>query len=158
MTIFQQNIIFTQPKNEETICKSLGFLIIFDTNINSKLQICSYDFNHYKFKNNKDFFNKVILEDIDFNNFFNVFATKEHDAFYLLTPQIIEQLKLLINKINFPFQFSFVNNKLYILIDSNKNMFNIDSIKEEKINNSLFEDSEYLATLIKHITDFIKFI
>lgn len=41
---------------------------------------------------------KVEMEDVDFNQKFNVFANDSHSAFYLLTPQFMEYVKKLFDK------------------------------------------------------------
>ena len=47
----------------------------------------------------KSTLSKVKLEDTEFNKLFNVYSGLEHDAFYILTPSLMEKIKKLEDEI-----------------------------------------------------------
>ena len=121
-----------------------------------------FDFNK-SFKGQKNFSNsmlsrvngvkyqKVMMEDGEFNKNFKVFAQDEHEAFYILTPSLMERIKRLDEKINSQLLFCFVDNKLHIGVQTNKDSFEpsiYKKIDEEKVINEISED-------IKLITGFV---
>lgn len=65
----------------------------------------------------------VKLENVEFNNSFNIRAQYEQDAFYVLTPQMMEKLLKLKQSYSTPIAFSFVDGKIHLAIFSNKEMF-----------------------------------
>lgn len=69
--------------------------------INSKLYVIDRD-NHYSSPKGWIFggrdLEKVELESIKFNDLFKVFASEPHDAFYILTPPLIEKLLMADNR------------------------------------------------------------
>ena len=124
-----------------------GQWMIFDFNksFKSKLSIGTKYFgilNHSK---------NVELEDIDFNKNFSVWADHEEDAFYLLTPNYMEKIKKLKEKLNAAFALCFIDNKLYIGLNNYKNLF--EPNLKKKINIDLEE--KMIVEEIKIITNFI---
>lgn len=50
--------------------------------------------NKYKYRKKDEFCKeKVELEDVEFNKMFDVYAYRQQDAFYILTPQLMEKFK-----------------------------------------------------------------
>lgn len=70
-------------------------------------------------------YHKVKMESIHFNSEMKVYAEDEHEAFYILTPHFMEKLLVLDRKYRDKISFSFLNNKLYIAIDSRKDYFDV---------------------------------
>lgn len=66
---------------------------------------------------------KIKLEDIEFNKKFNTYATNQHDAFYVLTPTIMENIKKLERRFPGRIFFSFIENQLHIAINHQKDSF-----------------------------------
>lgn len=63
---------------------------------------------------------KELMESVDFNDEFNVYAESGHEAFYVLSPQkLIALLKIHHENVSFYFN----NDELHIAIYSRKNMF-----------------------------------
>ena len=65
------------------------------------------------------------MESIDFNSELKAYTDIDHDAFYILTPHFMEKLLFLDKKYNDKINFSFINNKLYISIDTRRDTFDI---------------------------------
>lgn len=104
-------------------------------------------FNFRPFSNLK----KIKMESITFNSEMKVYAESEHEAFYILTPHFMEKLLYLDSKYLDKISFSFLDNKLFIAIDSRKDYFDIKPF--HPVNKSIV--SEYREEL-DDIKEFIK--
>lgn len=132
-----------------------GRWMIFDFNkiFKSNVQVCQKKFGNSRINNwgSKTKYKKVMMEDQEFNKKFRVYAQDEHDAFYILTPSLMDKIKNLSSGINGELLFCFIDNKLHIGLQNNKDSFEhsiFTKINEEKIINEISMD-------IKLITDFI---
>ena len=65
---------------------------------------------------------KIEMEDVDFNQKFDVFAKDKHSAFYLLTPQFMEYIKKLYNRDDRVY-ISFDGEKVYFLQSGHGGIF-----------------------------------
>lgn len=103
----------------------------------------------------KSSYEKVEMEDEIFNKRFIVYSDNPHEAFYILTPQVIEKMKELDNKIDGSLYFAFINNKLYIGVDSGTDSFEAPSVYskttdeeiENKLNNEISLITMFVDTL-----------
>ena len=59
---------------------------------------------------------RIYTESELFNNRFSIYADDEHNAFYILTPKVIEKIMELSNVVGEQICLSFYNNKLFIAI------------------------------------------
>ena len=131
-----------------------GKWLIFDFNKSFKanVQVRQKNFSNSMLSRvNGVKYQKVMMEDGEFNKNFKVFAQDEHEAFYILTPSLMERIKRLDEKINSQLLFCFVDNKLHIGVQTNKDSFEpsiYKKIDEEKVINEISED-------IKLITGFV---
>lgn len=132
-----------------------GRWMIFDFNkiFKSNVQVCQKKFGNSRINNwgSKTKYKKVMMEDQEFNKKFRVYAQNEHDAFYILTPSLMDKIKNLSSGINGELLFCFIDNKLHIGLQNNKDSFEhsiFTKINEEKVINEISMD-------IKLITDFI---
>ena len=129
-----------------------GRLMIFDFNkpFKANLQVVSPNLC-YMTLTRRTKYNKVTMEDPEFNKRFNVFAENEHEAFYILTPHFMERIKEITNKLDYPIMFYFSNSKLHIAIDDNSDSFEWDPLKpiDEK---AILEN---ITSDIKIITSFV---
>lgn len=66
---------------------------------------------------------KVELESVDFNKKFMTVASDQMAAFYILTPQVQEQMMKLESMFGGKIYFCFMNNHLYIAVDDSKSSF-----------------------------------
>ncbi len=125
----------------DTYIKGKFILIDFERNFNDTVKIIERKtitpFNTY----NKGLV-EVELESIDFNEKFKVFSTTKHAAFYMLTPQLQEQLLHLESCFNGDIYVSFMQGKCYIVINDNSNSFEhkiTEEITKEHIDNILYQ-------------------
>lgn len=132
-------------KHVETLFKGQWYIFDFNKKFKADIQVCEKTFSNAKrgglFDKNK--FNKVELEDIEFNKKFNVYAQNDLDAFYVLTPNTIEKIKELNNKIHGNILMCFIDNKLHIGLYNNKDLFEPSIFKKidiEKNHKKVKED------------------
>lgn len=116
-------------KSSHTTVYLRGTWIVFryNKNFNTDLQIASKDFGYEK-KNTSRLFTRsttrrhaMQTEDMEFNGMFECTCQNETEAFYLLTPRVMQMLKLLRNELRAPIMVGFVNNMLHFAISSRKN-------------------------------------
>lgn len=104
-----------------------------------------FDFNKY-FKSNiqiwekvligniektKDFnLNKIEVEDIEFGKKFDVFAQNDLEAYYVLTPSMIEKIMEVEKELNGVLLFVFLNNRLHVGIKRNKDLFKVSILNK----------------------------
>ena len=140
-------------KNSTTVTDFKGCMWVFEYNnktINSRIDLYEKDYlkRHSLRKNGLE---KVEFEDIDFNNKIKTYASNAHDAFYVITPQIIDRLKNNINNISGDILYSIQENKLYLVISSSKNRMEFKRFKNnyEELIESLKEDVSPILETIK---------
>lgn len=94
--------------------------------------------------------NKVEMESIEFNNKFKVYATDDHTAFYLITPQFLTSLEKLRDNTDGQLILAFINGKLHIALHTNKNSLEPKLFVkvDTKVVNSIRDE-------LKVITDFL---
>ncbi|MBE6157943.1 MAG: DUF3137 domain-containing protein [Firmicutes bacterium] len=133
----------------------MGRWMVFDFNkpFKANIQVSQKEFSNNKVSNwgSSIKYKKVAMEDQDFNNKFRVYAQDEIEAFYVLTPSLMERIKKLSSTIKGSLLFCFVDNKLHIGIYNNEDSFEhgiFTKINEEKIMNEISTD-------IKLITNFV---
>ena len=126
----------------------MGRWMIFDFNkiFKANVQVVQKGFKTAKHKRlfveKESRYKKVSMESEVFNKLFTVYAQNEHDAYYLLTPSIMERLSKIINNNMGKMMFCFIDNKLHVAINNGKNSFepgsvfkslNIDDVKQKTI-------------------------
>ena len=115
--------------NTETYYVTLfrGRWMIFDFNKTFKadLQVCQKGFGNNKAGGlfSKDVFHKVKMESSDFNKAFNIYAQSEHEAFYILTPALMEKIMKLDQMNSGKLLLCFINNRLHIGLYDGKDSF-----------------------------------
>lgn len=157
---FEQSDIEIEEEHEEedsdgnktvtyqTIFKGRWMVFDFNKKFIAKIQVVTSAIPSMFFEKGKS---RVRFEDEEFNKMFRVYTTVEHDAFYVLTPSIIEKMKDIRKRLNSGIMFAFVDNKLYIALNNYKDSFESNPLKpidEEVIYNQINKDIEV-------ITDFV---
>lgn len=136
-----------------TIFRGQWFIFDFNKQFKANIQVCESSFMGARrgglFSGTK--YNKVELEDIDFNKRFKTFAENDFDAFYVLTPNTMEKIKKLADNTNGNLLFCFIDNKLHIGLHNHRDLFEPSVFK--KIN--LEEEKQKILGETKIITDFV---
>lgn len=98
-------------------------------------------------------FKKVKLESVVFNKTFKTYATGEHTAFYLLTPQMMERMMELEKAHPGQLGFSFIDHKMFIAIHNNHSILEVRMFR--KLDDTLIEgfknDFRLLDDLVKEL-------
>lgn len=136
-----------------TIFRGKWMIFDFNKTFKANIQVSQKNFGNSRIKNwgQKVKYKKVMMEDQAFNNDFKTFAQDEHDAFYILTPSLMEKIKKLSSSIKGKLLFCFIDNKLHIGLQNGKDSFEhsiFSEINEEKVTNEIAQD-------IKIITNFV---
>ena len=137
-----------------TIFRGRWMIFDFNKTFKADLQVCQKFFGNNKISNwgNDTKFEKVKLESVDFNKRFNVYAQSDHEAFYLLTPPIMEKIIKLDDMNQGRLLLCFIDNKLHIGLYDGKDSFEhapvFSQINEEQVRSNISND-------IKQITMFI---
>lgn len=102
-------------------------------------------------------YEKVILEDAEFNRMFNVYSNNQIECRYILTVGFMEKLKAL--KILFDAKsiaLSFFKNHLYIAVDIGRDSFNIAKLNRRTDDKKLFEKMYNQFDFILKISDLLQ--
>lgn len=94
---------------------------------------------------------KVEFEDEQFNRIFSVYTLDDYEAFYIVTPTMINNIMKLKSKIKNQILFCFIGNKLHIGISNSSDLFELNMLR--KIDFDIV--SEEILNEIKLITNFV---
>lgn len=151
--------------SEQTLKSGLG---IYKTNVFDGIVIEYFFKNRQKFpteiiiKDNRLFapkgYEKVLLEDTEFNKMFNVYSNNQVECRFILTTGFMEKikaLKILFNAKNIA--LSFIGRRLFIAIDIGKDSFNIAKLYKRTNNKKLIEKMYNQFNFILKIADLLQF-
>lgn len=135
-----------------------GRWMVFDFNkvFKANIQVCQKGFSNATVNNffAKVKYKKVNMEDQDFNNKFRVYAQDEHDAFYILTPSLMEKIKIVTTKSKAKLLFCFIDDKLHIGINNYKDSFEpslFKKIDEEEILKIISDDIQVITNFVDEL-------
>lgn len=136
-----------------TIFRGKWMVFDFNKTFKANIEVCQKHFGNNKVNTlfGKERFKKVSMEDEVFNKNFKVYAQNEEEAFYILTPSLMEKIKNISSELKGKILLCFVDNKLHIGLYDNKDSFEpnvFKKIEEERIINEVEKD-------IKLITNFV---
>ena len=138
-----------------TIFKGQWFIFDFNKEFKANIQVCGKGFTNSKriilFGKKEEKYKKVELEDIDFNKNFKVYAQREEDAFYVLTPGTMNRIKEVAEKVKGRLLFCFIDNRLHIAVHNNKDLFEASIYKKINIEESINKTNEEISA----ITNFV---
>ncbi len=158
---FRQADVHIEEEREETdkdgntrtyyVTIFYGKWMIFDFNKNFKSNILIEPGIARKYGSVLPKFKCVETESEEFNKHFFIQADDLHDAFYILTPQFMEEVLVLNAKNKKDLTMCFYNNQLFIGLDNGKDSFELD-LKNNKSEQEIIDD---IYNDIKTITQFI---
>lgn len=136
-----------------TIFKGRWMIFDFNKTFKANIQVCQKGFGNNRVNTifGKSKYQKVSMESANFNDKFKTYAQSDHEAFYILTPSLMEKIERVTNSIKGKLLFCFVDNKLHVGIYNNVDSFEhsiFKKINEEEVLNSVSND-------IKMITSFV---
>lgn len=118
-------------KTTTTVVDFKGTLWIFSLNKNISSRIDLYE-HDYHLCRRPGYLSKIEFEDIDFNKMIKTYASDDHEAFYIITPPIIDNLKKNVTRIPGRVMYSFQREKVYMVVSSNENRL---EYRRSKMNN-----------------------
>ena len=131
----------------------LGQWMIFDFNKNFKSNVQIWEKKVFGgiSRSWKSSLKKVELEDIEFNKKFKVLSENELDAFYIITPKLMERVKAVEAAINGTIMLVFYNNQLHFAVYNNKTTFNVNIHKTINFEEFARESLKDLDAIIKFV-------
>lgn len=97
---FSQSDVVVEEEHESddgttviTLFKGRMFTFVFPKKDVVGVKVFSNNFMNKDKRINGNKYEKVAFEDVEFNKKFKVYAANEHDAFYVLTPNMMENIK-----------------------------------------------------------------
>ena len=139
-----------------TIFKGRWMIFDFNKEFKANVQISQKSFSNSKvqlfFGKKENLYKRVYMESESFNQKFNVFAQNEHDAFYIITPSLMERIERLEAQNKGRLLFCFINNKLHIGIYDNKDSFEPGSVFKSIDETALLQN---ISSEIETITQFV---
>lgn len=139
-----------------TIFKGQWYIFDFNKSFKANLQVCEKSFMNAKRGGlfSKEKFQKVELEDIEFNKIFKVYAVNELDAFYVLTPHTMEKIKEVNKKIKGHILLCFIDNKLHIGLHNNRDLFEASIYKKINLDEAI-EKTKQEMSIITNFVDIL---
>lgn len=145
-------------KSSHTVTYFNGRWLIFDFNkdFHFDLQIIGKGFQYYRHNNSifvkeENRRHKIELEDIYFNENFDVYAQDDHEAFYILTPQFMAVLKHMYEHIDGDIMLGFVDNRLHVAINTKKDALEppiFQSVYSSETNQDIQHEIEAITNII----------
>lgn len=140
-----------------TIFKGRWMIFDFNKSFKADVQVSQKGFGNNKvntwFSSSK--FEKIEMESQEFNKNFNVYAQQPLDAFYILTPKIMEKIKNLDTNNDGKLLLCFIDNKLHVGIYNHADSFEHSSvfkrIDEEKIRNQISLDIQKITMFVDEL-------
>lgn len=142
-----------------TLFKGRWMIFDFNKEFKANVQVAQKGFQNAKrkrfFGKEEELFKKVSMESEEFNKKFNVFAQDEHDAFYILTPSLMERLEKLISINKGKIMLCFIDNKLHVVINDGKDSFEPGSvfkkIDEQKSINKISDEIDTITQFVDEL-------
>lgn len=142
-----------------TIFKGRWMIFDFNKEFSCNLQVVSKDFSGEKkkggflsnlFTSKTQRYDKIQLENEAFNKIFTVYGQNQQEAFYILTPHIMESLILLRQNSRAPLMLMFVNGQLHVASQTNRDAFEPSIFKKTDV----ARDKQSIIADIRVITSF----
>ena len=123
------------------------FVAEFNKITNSDLFIASKEKQYDDFYGYK----QITMDDNEFNSYFSVYSNDIQNAMYILSPAFMKRLLDLKKRLKMPLTVSFIENKIYIFLDTGKDNFEPNIDKSVLRANSAFaikmELSQFLSII-----------
>ena len=165
---FVQSDVWIQEEHEDadgkgshsvTLFKGRWMIFDFNKEFKANVQVVQSGFHNAKrkrlFGKKEELYKKVEMEDVSFNKDFKVFAQNEHDAFYILTPSMMDRIRKITNNIEGKLIFCFIENQLHIGIHTGKDSFEPGMMKKidpEVEKEKIVNDINLITTFVNELS------
>ena len=142
-----------------TIFKGRWMIFDFNKAFKADVQVAQKGFGNNTvgtwFAPKEERFKKVEMESQEFNKAFNVYAQQPLDAFYILTPKIMEKIRNLDERNDGKLLLCFIDNQLHVGIYNYEDSFEHKSvfkpIDEEKTRNDISTDIQKITMFVDEL-------
>ena len=143
-----------RQKTSVTYFKGRWMIFDFNKNFDCDLLVHDKSFNyadHRKSLFSKEF-EKIRFENIEFNNTFESYTNNEQEAFYIITPHIMDSMTELHNKTNGALIFCFCRNQLHIGVNNRRDAFEPPIFRPIDVESEI-SDISYDVSIITRFVD-----
>lgn len=133
-------------KSHHTIFQGIFFVASFNKTISGETFVMSRN------APNNASVEKIRMDNVEFNKFFNVYATDVQNAMYILSPALMESIIKFAKKMRDPIGISFVEDRIFIRIDRWCDSFEPDihqSVISKNIAPAIKSDIESILEIVK---------
>ncbi|MBQ8465812.1 MAG: DUF3137 domain-containing protein [Alphaproteobacteria bacterium] len=157
MIISEEHLSKKHNKGESTIFEGIIILLDFPKKFNGQTVVLK-DWGHFNFLHTTEKkLERIKLEDIIFEKEFEVYGTDQIEARYLLTTAFMERMLLVRNAFKGKkIQFSFFDSKLFIAINTSKDMFEPASLFKSSTDRRPINDVLEQFISVFSIVEFLK--
>lgn len=139
-----------------TIFKGRWLVFDFNKTFKANLQVCEKGFGNNKVSNwrSKLKYQQVKMEDQEFNNQFKIYAQSDHEAFYILTPALMQKIKAVNDALNGSLLFCFIDNKLHVGLQNGQDSFEhsiFKPINEQEIIENVSRDIKVITSFVDEL-------
>lgn len=133
-----------------TVFQGQWYILDFNKKVTSELYLVRRKFHNIS---NYRKYNTLNTNNPIFDKEYKIYTTNELDALNILKPRLIENIMKLTNDTKGKIMFSFINDKLYIAISNNHDLFEPHSNKminktDEEINNEIRKEINKVKEII----------
>lgn len=143
-----------RQKTSVTYFKGRWMIFDFNKNFDCDLLVHDKSFNyadHRKSLFSKEF-EKIRFENIEFNKTFESYTNNEQEAFYIITPHIMDSMTELREKTNGALIFCFCRNQLHIGVNNRRDAFEPPIFRPIDVESEI-SDISYDVSIITRFVD-----
>ena len=142
-----------------TIFRGRWMIFDFNKTFKANVQVCQKGFGNNKVINSifskSTRYQKIQMESTDFNKRFLVYAQDAHDAFYIITPHIMEKIIKLSGDSKGKILLCFINNQLHVGLYDNDDSFEPSScfstIDTERVTQDVLSDINKITMFVDEL-------
>lgn len=137
--LIQQRTYTGKHSYTATFFNGRWIVVEFNKDFHFDLQVVGEGFHNSNkkksyFTNEDERRHRIDMEDIEFNQMFQVYGQDDHEAFYILTPRFMELLKSMYRSMDGAFMLGFVDNRLHVAINT----------KQDAMEPSIFKSIDFI--------------
>lgn len=143
-----------RQKTSITYFKGRWMVFDFNKNFDCDLLVHDKSFNYADHRKNlfSKEFEKIRFENIEFNKAFESYTNNEQEAFYIITPHIMDSMTELREKTNGSLIFCFCRNQLHIGVNNRRDAFEPPIFRPIDVESAI-SDISYDVSIITRFVD-----
>lgn len=100
------------------------YVVDFNKNFDGALQVLETE----RPRSNRKY-KKIKMESVQFNKIYKTYTTKDHTAFYIITPQMMTRMMTIEQNHPGNIGFSFIDNRMYVAVDNNRSVLDVQMFR-----------------------------